>query len=97
MANPDLRGKLLSFFIPQTMAKKAMGRCKRSPRLPSVNNSKSGQGTEPQPSWTAGEKVPACTLWERMGVHLEGLGNTCLVTPLMPVVGDEADPKAATS
>lgn len=30
MMNPVLRGKVLSFSIPQTMAKKALGRCKHS-------------------------------------------------------------------
>ena len=30
-------------------------------------------------------------------MHLESWGNTCLVTPLKPVVADEADPKAFSS
>lgn len=97
MANPVLRGQLLSFFIPQTMTKKATGRCKSSPRLPSLTIVRVGKGTEPRPSpWTAGEKFLPARDGEDW-VHLESLGNTCLVTLLMPVVGDEADPKATTS
>ena len=41
-ASPVLRGKALCFFIPQTVMKKAAGRCERSPRLLSADNAKSG-------------------------------------------------------
>ena len=41
-ASPVLRGKALGFFVPQTVMKKAAGRCEHSPRLPSAGDAKSG-------------------------------------------------------
>ena len=56
---PSPKGKVLRFFIPQTVTKRATGRCKHSLRLPPADSTKSKQGREPQPSpWTAGEKFP---------------------------------------
>ena len=46
VASPVLRGKALGFFIPQTVMKKAAGRCERSPRLLSADNAKSGRGRQ---------------------------------------------------
>ena len=45
-ASPVLRGKALGFFIPQTVMKKAAGRCEHSPRLLSADNAKSGRGRQ---------------------------------------------------
>ena len=42
--SPVLRGKALGFFVPQTLMKKAAGRCEHSPRLPSAGDAKSGLG-----------------------------------------------------
>ena len=61
------KGKGLRFFIPQTVMRKAPGRCKRSPSLPSADNPKRGQGrraSAPSLSVNKGSLSPIDNRWK---------------------------------
>ena len=71
-ASPVLRGKALGFFIPQTVMKKAAGRCEHSPRLLSANDSAEPQ---PSPQTTQMESSLLLNSMEKTGTPLRKDGN----------------------